>query len=66
MKTLLMELRQIAHSRLAVGAVVLLALLSALSVWTGLHAVSQQRATLERIAASHAHDHPGHATAVWQ
>jgi ABC-2 type transport system permease protein len=57
MKTLLMELRQIAHSRLAVGAVVLLALLSALSVWTGLHAVSQQRATLERIAASHAHDH---------
>ena len=56
MKTLLLELRQIAHSRLAVGAVVLLALLSALSVWTGLHAVSQQRATLERIAASHAHD----------
>jgi ABC-2 type transport system permease protein len=57
MKTLLLELRQIAHSRLAVGAVVLLALLSALSVWTGLHAVSQQRATLERIAASHALDH---------
>jgi len=57
MNTLIMELRQIAHSRLAVGAVVLLALLSALSVWTGLQAVSQQRATLERIAASHAHDH---------
>jgi len=57
MNTLLMELRQIAHSRLAVGAVVLLALLSALSVWTGLQAVSQQRATLERIAASHAQDH---------
>ncbi|MEG0043021.1 MAG: ABC transporter permease, partial [Massilia sp.] len=56
MKTYLLELRQIAHSRLAVGAVVLLALLSALSVWTGLHAVNQQRATLERIAASHAHD----------
>ena len=48
MKTLLMELRQIAHSRLAVGAVVLLALLSALSVWTGLHAVSQQRARSRR------------------
>lgn len=57
MKMLIMELRQIAHSRLAVGAVVLLALLSALSVWTGLQAVGQQRATLERIAASHAQDH---------
>ena len=57
MNTLLLELRQIAHSRLAVGAVVLLAVLSALSVWTGLQAVSQQRAALERIAASHAKDH---------
>jgi len=57
MNMLFMELRQIAHSRLAVGAVVLLALLSGLSVWTGLQAVSQQRATLERIAASHAGDH---------
>ena len=57
MKTLTFELRQVAHSRLAVGAVVLLALLCALSVWTGLQAVSQQRAALERIAASHAQDH---------
>ncbi|MGF6179284.1 ABC-2 type transport system permease protein [Massilia sp. UYP32] len=57
MKTLTFELRQVAHSRLAVGAVVLLGLLCALSVWTGLQAVSQQRAALERIAASHAQDH---------
>ncbi|MDY0976247.1 DUF3526 domain-containing protein [Massilia sp. CFBP9012] len=56
MNTLKFELRQVAHSRLAVGAVVLLALLCALSVWTGLQAVSQQRAALERIAASHAQD----------
>lgn len=57
MKTLIIELRQVLHSRLAVGAVLLLALLSALSVWTGLQAVGQQRAALERIAASHAQDH---------
>ncbi len=57
MNTLKFELRQIAHSRLAVGAVVLLALLCALSIWTGLQAVSQQRAALERIAASHAQDY---------
>ncbi len=56
MKTLIFELRQVAHSRLAVGAVVLLALLSALSVWTGLQAMSQQRAALDRITASHAQD----------
>lgn len=57
MKILMLELRQVLHSRLAVGAVVLLTLLSALSVWTGLQAVSQQRAALERTAASHAQDH---------
>jgi len=57
MKNLMFELRQIAHSRLALAAVVLLALLSALSVWTGLQAVHQQQATLERIAASHARDY---------
>jgi len=57
MKILMLELRQVLHSRLAVGAVALLALLSALSVWTGLQAVSQQRAALERTAASHAQDH---------
>lgn len=64
MKPLIFELRQVAHSRLAVGAIVLLALLSALSVWTGLQAVSQQGATLERIAASHAQDYA--ATAAKQ
>lgn len=52
-----LELRQIASSRLALGAIVLLAFLSALSVWTGLQAVQEQRATLERIAAVHARDH---------
>lgn len=57
MRTLVLELRQIAHSRLAVGAAVLLLVLSALSVHTGLRAVAQQQATLERIAASHARDH---------
>lgn len=61
MKTLMFqlrfELRQIAHSRLALAALLLLTLLSALSVWTGLQAVAQQQATLERIAASHARDH---------
>jgi len=56
MNTLMFELRQIAHSRLAVAAIVLLALLSALSVWTGLQAVRQQQAALERINASHARD----------
>ena len=57
MKTLVIELRQVMHSRLALGAVVLLALLSSLSVWTGLQAVGQQRAALERIVESHAQDH---------
>lgn len=57
MNTLVFELRQIAHSRLAVGAVALLLLLSALSSWTGLQAVHQQRATLERIAVGHAQDY---------
>lgn len=56
MKTWMFELRQIAHSRLAVGAVLLLLALSALSVHTGLRAVAQQQAALERIAASHARD----------
>lgn len=57
MKLIGLELRQIAHSRLALGAIVLLALLSALSVWTGLQAIDAQRTTLERIGASHARDH---------
>ena len=52
-----LELRQVLHSRLAIGAIALLALLSALSVWSGLQAVDQQRAALERSAASHARDY---------
>jgi len=64
MNTLMLELRQIAHSRLAVGAVALLLLLSALSVWTGLQAMQGQRALLERIAVSHAHDYTAIAGSV--
>ena len=56
MSTLKFELGQVAHSRLALAAIVLLALLSALSVWTGLQATARQQASLERIAASHAGD----------
>jgi len=52
-KTLLLELRLVLHSRLAAGAVALLLLLSAMSVWSGLQAVAAQHAALERIAASH-------------
>jgi len=53
MKTLMFEIRLVLHSRLALAAVALLLLLSSVSVWSGLQAVSAQRATLERIAASH-------------
>ena len=50
MKTLQLELRLALHSRLAAGALVLLLLLTALAVWSGLHAVSSQRDALARIA----------------
>lgn len=53
MKTLMFELRLVLHSRLALGAVALLLLLSALSVWSGLQAVAAQREALGRVAASH-------------
>lgn len=53
MKTLLFELRLVLHSRLACGAVALLLLLSALSVWSGLQASAAQRDALARVAASH-------------
>jgi ABC-2 type transport system permease protein len=51
MTTLQLELRLALHSRLAAGALVLLLLLTALAVWSGLHAVSTQRDALARIAA---------------
>jgi len=53
MKTLIIELRLILHSRLARGALFLLLLLSALSVWSGLQAIGAQHATLGRVAATH-------------
>lgn len=52
-KTLLLELRLVLHARLAAGAVALLLLLSALSVWSGLQAVASQHAALARVGASH-------------
>jgi ABC-2 type transport system permease protein len=51
MKTLQFELRLALHSRLASGALALLLALAALAVWSGLHAVGQQRDALVRIAA---------------
>ncbi|MFC5462764.1 DUF3526 domain-containing protein [Massilia niabensis] len=53
MKALIFELRLVLHSRLALGAVALLLVLSALSVWSGLQASSAQRDALARVAASH-------------
>ncbi|WUR15633.1 DUF3526 domain-containing protein [[Empedobacter] haloabium] len=50
MNTLKLELRLALHSRLAKGALLLLLALSALAVWSGLHAVDQQRQALVRIA----------------
>jgi ABC-2 type transport system permease protein len=52
MKTWMFELRLVLHSRLAWGAVALLLALSALSVWSGLHAVAAQHDALARVAAS--------------
>lgn len=52
MKNLMFELRLVLQSRLAAGALALLMMLSALSVWSGLQASAVQRAALERIAAS--------------
>lgn len=51
MNTFKLELRLALHSRLAVGALALLVALAALAVWSGLHAVAQQRAALDRVAA---------------
>lgn len=50
MKTIQFELRLALHSRLAAGALALLLVLTVLAVWSGLHAVSAQRAALARIA----------------
>lgn len=56
MKKLMFELSLVLHSRLAAGAIVLLALLASLAVWSGLHAVNLQHEALARIRASHEAD----------
>lgn len=56
MKQAMLELRLVLHSRLACGAIALLALLASLAVWSGLHAVNLQHQALARIAASHTSD----------
>lgn len=53
MKTLMFELRLVLQSRLALGALALLLLLSGLAAWSGLQAVSAQREALARVGASH-------------
>ena len=53
MKSLMFELRLVLHSRLALGAVALLLALSALSVWSGMQAVSHQHEALARLTDSH-------------
>jgi len=50
---LLYELRLVLHGRLARAAILLLLILSALAVWSGLQATQAQRAALERVASSH-------------
>lgn len=50
------ELRLILRSRLAAASLVLLFLLSALSIWSGLSAVDRQQATIARATAEQARD----------
>jgi ABC-2 type transport system permease protein len=52
-RLLRLELRLVLHSRLAAGALLMLALLGAAAVACGLHAVASQRDTLRRIAGVH-------------
>ncbi|MCC2957602.1 DUF3526 domain-containing protein [Massilia sp. IC2-477] len=52
-KNLKFELRLVLQSRLALGALALLLVLSSLAVWSGLQAVAAQRDALARVAASH-------------
>lgn len=56
MKNWKFELLLLLRSRPAAAALVVLALLSALSVWNGMRAMAAQRMALERIAAVHAAD----------
>ncbi len=59
MKNWKFELLLLLRSRPAAAALVLLALLSALAVWSGMRTVAGQREALQRIAAVHAADIAG-------
>ncbi|MFN3727698.1 MAG: ABC transporter permease [Allosphingosinicella sp.] len=50
------ELKLVLRSRIAAGALLLLFLLSALAVWSGLSAAARQEAAIERVQAAHAQD----------
>jgi len=50
------ELRLILRSRLSVCALLLMLLLSTTAVWSGLHEITRQRQTIERLALLHAQD----------
>jgi ABC-2 type transport system permease protein len=56
MSLLLSELKLVLRSRIALGALVLLALLSALAIWSGISAAARQEAAIERVQAAHAAD----------
>lgn len=56
MNKLMFELRLVLHSRLAAGSLLLLMLVAIAAVASGMHAVSAQRAALERIASVQSED----------
>lgn len=56
MKWLIFEWRLIARSRLSLAALLLLLAMTVLSVWSGLHETTRQRATIARLAALHQQD----------
>lgn len=50
------ELRLIARSRLSLATLLLLLALASIAVWSGLHEVARQQATIARLAPLHAQD----------
>jgi len=57
MRSVLLELRIILHSRMAGCALALLLALASLAIWNGQRAVAAQAAALERLSAAHQNDH---------
>lgn len=57
MRSVMLELRIILHSRLAAGALALLLILASLAIWNGYRAVNAQTAALARLTAVHQEDH---------